>query len=356
MQKQDFECSITAADRYRLGEPITVKFEIRNTSRETYRILTWGTPLGGDPLDFLTVTQDDVELEYDGPLVYHGDPAKDDWITLEPGASRSAEVDISRLYPIDLPGEYTATLTTTLADAYPVKNKADRNLRSRGDYQSHPLDETKVMFVVEAGVAPRMTAGQAARHAELERAGDLAIRREYIFNPILRGGTKKQRADTLTAHTGMVALAAKAYNLLTNNNIGANVDYREWFGKDGKFFPWGPNRSAWVRGTFDHLRQLPNAAFPIVPTYDLTANKPGSNAYTYSNSWTIYLCKGFRDAKVGGYPSSKRSILTHEWTHARGGTSDYGTYGDAAARALAISDPQKAVTCAENYEYFSESI
>ena len=96
MQKQDFECSITAADRYRLGEPITVKFEIRNTSRETYRILTWGTPLGGDPLDFLTVTQDDVELEYDGPLVYHGDPAKDDWITLEPGASRSAEVDISR--------------------------------------------------------------------------------------------------------------------------------------------------------------------------------------------------------------------------------------------------------------------
>ena len=92
------------------------------------------------------------------------------------------------------------------------------------------------------------------------------------------------------------------------------------------------------------------------PTYDLTANKPGSNAYTYSNSWTIYLCKGFRDAKVGGYPSSKRSILTHEWTHARGGTSDYGTYGDAAARALAISDPQKAVTCAENYEYFSESI
>lgn len=354
MQNQNFECSLTAADRYRLGDPIMVKFEIRNTGRETCRMLTWGTPLGGDPLNFLTVTQDDVELEYDGRLVNHGDPAKDDYITLEPGACRSAEVDISRLYPVDLPGEYAATLTTTLADAYPVTNKAERNIRSRGECQAHPLDETKVMFLVESGNAPKMTDGQVARVAELERAGGLAVRSGgFVFNPIIIGGTKKQRADTMTAHWGVIEHAIKGYH----QSIGSNPVYREWFGKDGRLLPWGGmNRSTVVRNTFDLLAHLPNAVFPIVPTYDLTANRPGWNAYTHHRSWTIYLCKGYRDAKLSGYPSSKRSILTHEWTHARGGTGDYDTYGADAAHALALNAPSQAVFCAENFEYFSESV
>ena len=358
MQNQTFECTLTAAaDCYRLGEPIMVKFEIRNVGSETCRILTWNTPLDGDPLDFLTVTQDDVELEYDGRLVMRGDPAEDDYITLEPGASRSADVDISRLYPIDLPGEYAATLTTSLADAYTVTEEPEPNVQSRSEYRSHPLDETKVMFVVEPGGAPKATAGQLARLAELERAGGLAVRTgSFPMIPVIIGGTKQQRTDTLTAHWGVIERATNAYFALTSTSIGANPIYREWFGKDGKLVPWGGgNRSSVVKNTFDLLRHLPDATFPF-PTYDLTANSSKYNAYTHNHSWTIFCCQGYRDAALFGKHSSKRSILTHEWTHARGGTGDYDTYGVAAAHALAISQPGQAVFCAENYEYFSESI
>lgn len=357
MRNQTFECRLTAADRYRLGEAIMLKFEIRNVGSDACRILTWNTPLDVDPLDFLTVTQDDVELEYDGRLVVRGDPAEDDYITLEPGASRSADVDISRLYPIDLPGEYTATLTTSLVNAYTITRKGEPDIENRGEYRSHPLDETKVMFVVESGGAPKTTAGQLARLAELERAGGLAVRTgSSPMIPVIIGGTKQQRADTLTAHWGVVERATNAYSALTSKSIGANPVYREWFGKDGRFvLGGGINRSTVVKHTFDLLRHLPNATFPF-PTYDLTANSSKYNAYTHSNSWTISCCQGYRDAALFGKHSSKRSILTHEWTHARGGTGDYGTYGVAAAHALAINQPGQAVFCAENYEYFSESI
>jgi peptidyl-Lys metalloendopeptidase len=353
MQNQTFECRLTVADGYRLGEPIVVGFEIRNIGGETCRILTWDTPLGGDPLNFLTVTRDDVALQYDGRLVRRGDPVADDYITLEPGASRSVKVDISRLYPIDLPGEYAATLTTTLVDAFPVTEKTDPITRSRPEHQSHPLDETSVMFVVESGDAPKMTAGQAARLAELERAGGLAVRSGFTISPVIIGGTKKQRADTLAAHWGMISQAAKAHNQLTTTSIGANADYLEWFGKDGKaFFFGGPNRSMWVKLTFDHLRNIPNQAFPF-PTYDLTCTS-NDFAYTYYGNWTIWLCKLYKNAPLTGF-ESKRDTLTHEWSHARGYTQDH-VRGVTEAHKLALNDPGRAINSADNYAYFSESV
>jgi hypothetical protein len=354
MQNQAFECRLTSADRYQLGEPIMVEFEIRNAGSETCRILTWDTPLGGDPLNFLTVTRDDVELQYDGRLVKRGNPTEDDYITLEPGASRSVRADISRLYPIDLPGEYAATLTTTLADVYPVTGKTDPNSRTRPEHQSHPLDEISVMFVVESGAEPKMTAGQAARLAELDFAGGLAVRTgSSPINPVIIGGTRQQRSQTRAAHWDMLNQAAIAHNLLSTNSIGAIPTYRKWFGKDGKFLPWGPNRSTWVKGTFDQIRNIPNQVFPF-PTYDLTCTS-SDFGYTYTGTWTVWLCQAYRDASPRGF-DSKRSTLTHEWSHARGYTDDHHVHNAAEAEKLALNDPLRAVTCAWNCEYFSESV
>lgn len=354
MKDQAFECRLTSAGRYRLGEPITVEFEIRNAGSETCRILTWDTPLGGDPLNFLTVTCDDVELQYDGRLVKRGNPAEDDYITLEPGASRSVEADISHLYPIDVPGEYAATLTTMLADVYPVTGRSDPDTRNRPEQQSHPLDEAIVTFVVESGATPKMTAGQAARLAELERSGGLAVRTgSSPINPVIIGGTKQLRSQTRAAHWDMLGQAATARDALSRTSIGANPTYRKWFGKDGKFFPWGPNRSTWVKGIFDNIRDIPNHVFPF-PTYDLTCTS-GDFGYTYSGAWTVWLCRAYRNAKPIGF-DSKRSTLTHEWSHARGYTDNHNVNNATEAEKLALNDPARAVTCAFNCEYFSESV
>src|SRR5690349_10202284 len=110
MDDLSLESRLSAQSSYRLGEPIVVQFEISNRSEQIFRLLTWDTPLAQHPLNFLSVTRDGEDLQYDGPRVKRGDPSDEDYLTLGPGETRRAETDISRLYPITEPGEYTATL------------------------------------------------------------------------------------------------------------------------------------------------------------------------------------------------------------------------------------------------------
>ncbi|MFE1908947.1 M35 family metallopeptidase [Streptomyces gardneri] len=355
LQNQTFECALRMQPRYLLGEPITLSFEIRNAADESYRILTWDTPLLNSPLNFLSVSREGSELPYDGPLVKRGDPSEEEYIDLAPGESRSGEIDLSQLYAIQLPGEYTVTLNAELADVYPA-TEGSRGARARAHHDRHALESVSVTFVVEAGAPPRMTRGQAARLAESADGSPPQLAREP-FMPILLGGTPARRDDVRNAHAHAVYMTAKSLDVLRFFGP-ANSYYRRWFGANVKFLPVVMPMMTYDMSinTFELVRSILNVpTFPF-QTYALDGGPECNNskfAYTYHHSRTVWLCKLFWDAPLYGAPDTKYGTLIHEWTHATAGTSDPAV-GTAACLNLASNNPRSAVCNGDSYEYFAE--
>ncbi|WP_133510057.1 hypothetical protein [Candidatus Thiosymbion oneisti] len=94
---------------YRLGEPVLIRFELRNHTPERMEVLKWGTPLEGKLLrDMFAVELGPhaTPVPYRGPSVKRGTPTASDFVTLEPNAVLSAEIDLAQGYALDKPGSY----------------------------------------------------------------------------------------------------------------------------------------------------------------------------------------------------------------------------------------------------------
>ncbi|GGN65976.1 M35 family metallopeptidase [Nocardia rhizosphaerihabitans] len=354
IDNQPFECSLQGRTSYRLGEPIVLTFAIRNAANHTYALLTWNTPLAGDPLNFLVLTRDGITVRYDGRHVQRGNPADSDYLALAPGQSRTADIDIARLYRIEEPGHYRATLATVLSDARAVDPGTERPARSLAEHAQHPLPAASVEFTVTPGDAPALTFGQQARTAEQQRAAEPGVR---IFGPDFVGGTGVERGDVLTAHNAMIARAAAAVQQLTTTSVAVNQRYAQWFGTDGNLFGvLGPTRYQVITSHFTTYSTLPSAMFPITPTYDLTRQgcAPSYVAYTYDDSGTVWLCNQFFGRPLSGF-DSKIGTLIHEWSHSRHYTEDYAN-GQTACKNLAANDPARAVFNGDNHGFFAESL
>lgn len=361
-ETQPFECTLRAQARYQMGEPITLTFEIRNTSKDSYRFLAWDTPLQREPLNFLSVTREGSALPYDGQLVKRGDPTNSEYITLASGESISAEVDISRLYPIQLPGEYTATLALFLHDAFPVPRGSPPRARCRAEHEERPMEPTSVTFVVEPGDPPRMTLGQSVRLSEqsigpMHEAFTGMVM--PMFQPVLIGGTEAQRRDTRSAHAHAVYMVAKALAQLNGINPAVNFHYQRWFGANTQMLPFNSQWMTYdvVIGHFASIRSILN--FPTFPiqTYNLTETgcTPSIFGHTYSGARTIWLCNLYWSAPIYGAPDSKFGTLIHEWSHAVCSTSDFA-YGMNACVNLASSEPRKSAFNGDSHEYFVEFV
>lgn len=341
-RRQPFACSLSAAASYQLGEPILVTFTINNNSNEPYQLLRWGTPLEDEVTDFLTVERGGETLEYDGRMVKRGDPVDEEYLLLGPGESLSKEVDISRSYPIDRPGTYTATLKITLHDAFPVPENAKRAPRRRDAHRHHPLDPTSVQFEVVPGSAPSQTAGQAARQAS-QQAKVSAKAKAPSFN----GGTSAQQAETVIAHNNAQYFASLSAAQLKATTGSTNTLHQEWFG-------------TFDQGRYDsvtkHYTDISNVLDTEQVTYDLTGTgcQPSYFAYTHKGDRTVWLCNQYLNAPQIG-TDCKFGTLIHEWSHAVSSTDD-NAYGEPNCRNLATNDPGKATNNADSHEYFAEHL
>jgi hypothetical protein len=89
------------------GEAVPVTFTLTNHSPEKLYVLTWYTPLEGLFGEIFRMARDGQPIAYEGPLVMRGDPLPENYVSLEPGASVSAEVDLATAYDFSQAGEYT---------------------------------------------------------------------------------------------------------------------------------------------------------------------------------------------------------------------------------------------------------
>ncbi len=102
----DLQAFLSAPDEVTACEPIPMEFTVTNQGDHPLYLLKWYTPLEGIAGNIFRVSREGQELEYLGILAMRGDPAQEDYLTLEVGESASAQFDISEYYDFSQPGEY----------------------------------------------------------------------------------------------------------------------------------------------------------------------------------------------------------------------------------------------------------
>lgn len=91
-------------------------------------------------------------------------------------------------------------------------------------------------------------------------------------------------------------------------------------------------------------------------TINIDCSKRKGNYFAYvdvvDGKYLIYLGKLFWDAPLNGR-DSKGGTIVHELSHEELYTDDH-KYGEPLAKNLAMNNPLKAGTNADNWEYFAE--
>jgi peptidyl-Lys metalloendopeptidase len=314
-------------ERQALGkdDDVTVQVTVTNTSASPVRVPAWTLPLADIEAPLFDVTRDGIRARYLGMRVKRGAPGPGDYIELAAGASKTASVELSALYEMNITGAYTIRYRSGALDLYqPPGARAGAS-----ELQSEPVS------IWIDGRLPRGTVTpEPLPLREMQAAAGLAYSK----------CSNAQQGQVSSAATAALAMATDGEAYLQKNALAAR--YGEWFGDVDK------ERAQTVKTHFGAIRE----AFANKPvTVDCGCNK-SYFAYVYpSQPYKIYVCKAFWSAPMTG-TDSKGGTLVHEMSHFTvvAGTDDW-VYGQTGAAGLARTDPAKAVDNADSHEYFGEN-
>jgi peptidyl-Lys metalloendopeptidase len=309
------------------SDDIVVTVTIRNTSSTTRYLLKWQTPFAGVQAPLFDVTRDGLPVSYRGIQAKRPPPAAADFIALAPGMARSSKVELSALYRMDITG------------AYSVRYRADRlQVYGRPD-AARPQGAAATPVAASVwidGLTPRGMQESAYEPVAAPAPAGSSLAFSHCSNA--------QQDSIAGAVQAGLAMAQDAGAYLQGRTPAAR--YTGWFG------PVDAGRMATVARHVDAIRD----AFATRPlTVDCACTRSWY-AYVYPNQpYTIHVCKAFWNAPMTG-TDSKGGTLVHEMSHFTvvAGTDDWA-YGQAAAGALARSDPDRAVDNADSHEYFGEN-
>lgn len=347
MHEDAFTCSLTSPASFTLGEPIVVTFSITNNSPGPVRVLVWGSPLEDEVSNYLEVRRDGEKLPYDGRYRKRGTPEPDAYRAIAASETVTVVRDISQSYPIDVPGEYTVALVGDLLDAFELPPTGEPD-QPRTNFERHrlPAQALTTSFTVVAGGAPRRT---TAYHARATESAAAAARSSHLDSDVPRidGGTGDQQQIVWTAHQAAQDSVDLVLDLLIKRSPAENHPYDDLLGEitDAR---WRA-----VTGNVENIRTGLHSDL----TYDLTGGPvcdPMTVAYSDVGTHTIHLCALFWTLSPAGFDTFYGTIV-HEMSHLNAGTDDV-TYGLANCRDLADGDPDQAITNADSYEYFVETI
>jgi peptidyl-Lys metalloendopeptidase len=144
-------CTLEMDETYPAGESVTLLFKLHNQTDQPVTILNWYTPLEGMVGDIFQVTRDEEELPYQGMLVKRGDPTREEYTTIKPGKSASAEVDLGMGYDMTTPGFYQVHFTAGLRD---ITGDASLLPKKQDDHHPQPLSCNTVSFRIESAPQP----------------------------------------------------------------------------------------------------------------------------------------------------------------------------------------------------------
>jgi len=295
---------------------VVIKVTVTNTARHPVMLLSWQLP--SDELDgpLFRITRDNQKVGYLGPIVKRGAPQATDRIKLDPGASLSYDVELTGAYDLSASGRYSIE--------YASRGK-------HGDAVSLGSDPLYVWLE-----------GRSAKPVPPPPPPPGGSSISYTGNCSASQQTALQAAVSAATN---YATQSNAY--LSSTTPSGTPRYTTWFGA------YAPDRWNTAQAHF----AAEQSAFTTQPlTLDCKCRKSNVYAYVYpTQPYKIYLCGAFWSAPLTG-TDSRAGTLVHEMSHFNvvAGTDDWA-YGQTAAKALAISDPVKAVDNADSHEYFAEN-
>lgn len=340
------------AERAEAEEPVTVRFTLTNTTSAPITVLKWHTPLEGFNSDMFVVERDGRRVPYVGREVKRGAPGPEDYVTIEPGQSVSADLDLSEGYALAERGRYQAQYRSEIliparpAEDYP-ENERESGRETRGPaLVPRELASNAVSFdLAEARQAPRVIRSPSVVAVTVEQAR----RRTRAKAAAFEGCSASQQSQIQEAHTRagqLTAFAILALGGTKEANRASSQRYTTWFGT------YTAARYSTVQNNFSKiLGALDNETV----TYHCDCNE-NHYAHVYPNNpYHIYLCQKFWPAPLDG-TDSKAGTIIHETSHFYVvADTDDNAYGHTACKNLANNNPAQAVANADSHEYFAEN-
>ncbi|HYG64271.1 MAG TPA: protease [Thermoanaerobaculia bacterium] len=139
-------CRLEAVPPLTAGGPVRVRLTLTNRGESPVWALRWNTPFEGrwQGTPF-TVSTGGREVPYEGPMVKRGDPGREEYVEIAPGASAEATADLAEAYALAAPGRYRVEGAGGLHD---LATSAAGVPRPRNRHQPAPLDCAAVELTV----------------------------------------------------------------------------------------------------------------------------------------------------------------------------------------------------------------
>nr|MBX2838142.1 hypothetical protein [Gammaproteobacteria bacterium] len=308
---------------------------LTNHSDSAVSFLKWETAFErelADDLFMITPTGRGAQifqpLEFTGRVFRRQAPDADDLITLGSGETLTAEIPLGDFYNVPADGRYRVTYN------------GDALMRSLSSTRSGATDGS-----ILNGYAPVPMESNSVTTSMTQSVAEVRAR-----PPTYNLCSANQESVLITANDAAETMANESLTSLQGLSAEDRLSsprYDEWFGAytDNRF-----NRVVEIYTAID------GALANEVMNYDCSCDIEGVIAYVYKNSpFDIYLCPVFWESPLFGAYSQAGTIV-HEVSHFTViADTDDVVYGQSLAANLADTDPDTAITNADNVSFFSEN-
>jgi len=301
--------------KFSKNEKILIDVTYTNVSFAPIRFLKWGTALEGIIAeDFLDIEIKGIRLPYSGIHAKRGQPQLQHYVMLQPGASISAEVDLSLAYQLIDKGRYSLSYQQASKSLIDAKSPV---------LQIELTQDRPVLLTKQAAIFRNCSVSQ---QSQIDQALSQAENISRVAINSLNGAPEPLRP---TARR-----------------------YREWFGQ------FTAGRYEIVR---NNMAQIANALRDQRIGFNCECNLPGIQpdfvfAFVSRNDpFNMTLCGLFWRAPLLG-TDSRSGTIVHEVSHFSivADTDDFRP-NQAGIRDLARTQPDNAARAANAYEYFAEN-
>jgi len=325
-----------------LGSRFNVDFSFTNLNSEPVTICTWNSPLDKSN-DVMRANMFNVVSMMGEPAPYIGivmkrKPTLSDFVTLQPGQTIKATVNLLKGYWFPAEGHYTVSLRSSVNVYVGELGFEDVITNGLKDFEPYDLSSSDSLTVYVSGVkaAPEwMTPSNETRLGTVTPNANCDTNRQSLIR---------------TSDTNAGSLLSRTQTYL-NRGCQATGNYNTWMGACDS------SRFSTVQKNINNVQGRQGAGYRV----DCAGSSCSASTYAYvypsDSTYTVYVCGAFWNAPTNTCSyDSKPGTIVHEISHFSpvAGTQDI-TYGTTNCQNLAKSNPANAVRNADSHEYLTES-
>ena len=110
------DCTMRVPKQVRVGDAVSITFELHNRSNKAVQVLMRNTPFEGFLGQYLAIEGPQGTLSYGGAMVKRGPPTADEYLRIGAYAKRRKTLNLAEVYMFNTPGVYRLKFTGGLYD------------------------------------------------------------------------------------------------------------------------------------------------------------------------------------------------------------------------------------------------